>query len=244
MCSTDDDCNLNGVCDASSGSCACAGEWSGDTCGLLNLEPARPPPGSGLFSAVNSSWGGSIIQDPQPAGDGVYHMFASRFAGHCGLHSWLHNSEVIRATSVDPEGPYEYAETVLPVFAHGPSVRRMPDGSFILMHLGCGHPNRKTPFIKGCSNGTTPAAEGLGQHSPPSSSLRPQPSPILPACDQFSVFVLTAPSLLGPWSPANKSGNNSSDSGNNSKGGGQNKGSDSGNNNSNSGGGRYWYRRR
>mmetsp|Transcript_11041 Transcript_11041/g.22001 ORF Transcript_11041/g.22001 Transcript_11041/m.22001 type:complete len:391 (+) Transcript_11041:43-1215(+) len=198
VCSTDDDCNLNGVCNVSSGGtarvCVCAAEWTGDNCGLLNLESARPSPFSGFNEALNSSWGGSIIQDPD---DGLYHMFVSRLAGHCGLNAWAHNSEVVRATSNDPEGPFEYAETVLPFFAHGPSVRQMPDGSFMLMHLGCGYPNRAARFVEGCINGTTPDAYNQKKEIEAEE---------IAVCSQFNVLVLTAPTLLGPWSPNDGSG--------------------------------------
>ena len=50
-CTTDDDCQLNGVCD-SDGACACDDEWMGARCEQLNLQPAAsltaayPPPGA------------------------------------------------------------------------------------------------------------------------------------------------------------------------------------------------------
>ena len=65
-------------------------------------------------------------------------MYVSRIAGHCGLDAWKQNSEIVHAVSNDPEGPYTYESTLLPYFAHGPSVRVLPNGSFMLMHLGCG----------------------------------------------------------------------------------------------------------
>lgn len=116
-------------------------------------------------------------------------MFVSRMAGSCGLKTWCVNSEIVHATSNDPEGPYTYNSTVLPYFAHGPSVRRLQDGSYLLMHLGCGQPNM--PVIDSCSDGTTPAAA-----MPHTCGDLEQTS----NCNQFNVSVRTAPSLWGPWS--------------------------------------------
>ena len=92
-CGTDDDCNLNGVCEA--GKCACAAAWAGDTCGVLNLHAARLPPNAGYNEANFSSWGGSIVRD----GD-KWHMFVSRMAGHCGLSSWQQNSEMSQKPTI------------------------------------------------------------------------------------------------------------------------------------------------
>merc|ERR1712086_466670 len=108
--------------------------WTGQTCGQLNLLPARPRPHAGFDEVGNSSWGGSIQADK----NGVWHMFVSRMAGHCGLNSWQQNSEIVHATSTDPEGPYTYNQTVLPHFAHGPKVRALKDDTYLMMHLGCG----------------------------------------------------------------------------------------------------------
>ena len=177
-CVTDEDCNLNGLCE--SGTCHCVPEWSGPDCGVLNLDPARPSPHSGYDEPHTSSWGGSIVHD-----GGMYHMFVSRINGSCGLQAWQQNSEIIHATSHDPQGPYKYNSTVLPVFAHGPSVRRTRRG-FLLMHLGCGVPF--VPYIGDCVNGSTPKGQG-GSGGKGGAG-----------CTQFNVSVMTATSIWGPWS--------------------------------------------
>jgi hypothetical protein len=74
---------------------------------------------------------------------------------------------------------------VLPVFAHGPSLRKT-SGGYLLMHLGCGEPFK--PFIDGCKNGTTPAGHGGSGGNGTS------------GCNQFNVSVMTASSIWGPWS--------------------------------------------
>ncbi|MHA6484921.1 glycoside hydrolase family protein [Paenibacillus sp. strain BS8-2] len=56
-------------------------------------------------------WCGSVVRGE----DGNYHMFASRWREELGFHPhWLFNSEIVRAVSETPEGPYQFAEVVLP----------------------------------------------------------------------------------------------------------------------------------
>jgi len=166
-------------------------------CGKLNLAPARLPPNSGYHDGNISSWGGSIVADPKDAN--LFHMFVSRMSGHCGLNSWQQNSELIHTTATDPEGPYAYKDTVLPVFAHGASVRALPaasGGGYMMMHLGCGR--SFLPFITGCTNGTTPK-----HHDHPEQQ---QHSGSEVTCNQFNVSVMTAPTPDGPWSGAKDGG--------------------------------------
>ena len=118
-CLNDTDCSLNGVC--ASGACACDAGWRGADCGALDVFAAAGEPG-GFVEANFSSWGGSVARDPDDAG--LWHMFAARIGGRCGLGAWASNSEIVRAESrAGPSGPFAYVETVVPYFAHGPSVR-------------------------------------------------------------------------------------------------------------------------
>ena len=100
------------------------------------------------------------------------------------------NSEVVHAVATDPEGPYMYQSTVMPHFAHGPTISADGKGGYVLAVLGCGRPF--VPFVHGCHNGSTPPA-------PPA-----PPSDVAPACTQFDIGVLTAKSLDGPWSERRK----------------------------------------
>lgn len=185
ICTSDLDCNLNGICSSKTGNCSCVKEWTGETCGVLNLQPARLPPNSGYHESNTSTWGGSIVADPKGK---KYHMFVSRFTNSCGLNAWQQNSEIIRAEANDPIGPYKMVETILPVFAHGPSVRKLKNGSYVMMHLGCGRPFMKQ--INGCSGGVTPKGSMNSTHAMTE----------LPLCNQFNVSVMVSPSLHGPWS--------------------------------------------
>ena len=107
--------------------------------------------------------------------------------GHCGLNAWQSDSEIIHSTSKDPVGPYTFKSLVLPHFAHGPSVRKMPNGNYFMMHLGCGYPF--TPF-KNCTRKSADAP----------------PPPKAPQCNQFNVSVMTATSLDGPWTGQTSAG--------------------------------------
>eukprot|EP00035_Acanthoeca_spectabilis_P029187 m.473564 g.473564 ORF g.473564 m.473564 type:complete len:351 (+) comp34541_c0_seq1:256-1308(+) len=97
-------------------------------------------------------------------------MFAARMEAHCGLRSWhnsfngvqVANSDIVRATASTPDGPYTVAETILNTFAHGPQVSILPDGSLVVVHLGCG--NQTLPKLKSCTNGTTPGLNRGGSH--------------------------------------------------------------------------------
>ncbi len=116
----------------------------------MRLKPARIAT-PGLLLPKTSTWGGGAIEDE----NGLWHMFAARIEGNCGLHSWARNSDIVHATAPAADGPYTAKSTVLPAFAHGPAPALLPDGRVLIAQLGCG--NRTQPLVEGCSNGTTPA---------------------------------------------------------------------------------------
>ena len=119
-----------------------------------------------------TTWGGGAVEDEK----GRWHMFAARIEGHCGLHSWGHNSDIVHVTAPAVDGPYSVESTVLPTFAHGPTPTLLPDGRVLIAHLGCG--NRTQPLVEGCSNGTTPVSTHTS--GVPSPAERP---PGLSNCD-------------------------------------------------------------
>jgi hypothetical protein len=103
------------------------------------LMPA--PKGGGFAMKGYWVWCGSVIQGD----DGKYHMFASRWPKNISFAPhWLTNSEIVRAVSDTPEGPYEFAEVVLPVrgegywdgkMTHNPTIHRCGD-KFLLYYTG------------------------------------------------------------------------------------------------------------
>ena len=86
-------------------------------------------------------WDGSVIQ----GNDGRYHMFASRWSKDvCFYPNFVTNSEVVRAVSDTPEGPYHFVETVIkrrgPEFwdgmmSHNPVIRRSGN-KYLLFYTG------------------------------------------------------------------------------------------------------------
>ncbi|MDO5424664.1 MAG: glycoside hydrolase family protein [Eubacteriales bacterium] len=90
-------------------------------------------------------WCGSVIMGE----DGKYHMFASRWPKSQPMHpGWLLESEIVRAVSDTPEGPYTFQEVVLgkrgPAYwdgrmTHNPRIVKSGD-SYILYYTGTTHP--------------------------------------------------------------------------------------------------------
>lgn len=89
-------------------------------------------------------WDPSVVRGE----DGRYHMFASRWPDWLPMHpGWLLKSEVIRAVSDTPAGPYIFQEVVLPArgakywdgrATHNPRVIKHGD-TYLLFHIGMTH---------------------------------------------------------------------------------------------------------
>ena len=163
-CGGDSDCGYNGHC--REGACECKPAWRGPTCTALRLLPA--PRGGGLRIPGNvSSWGGSVVAWPssnntQGASSGygtTYHMFASVITERCGLAAWYVNSEVVRATSPSPLGPYRVREVVAHRFAHEPNIV-FGTGSDRVMLLATMYPDPPNASdFRNCT-GTGPGTKG------------------------------------------------------------------------------------
>ncbi|MBU7003930.1 MAG: glycoside hydrolase family protein [Theionarchaea archaeon] len=86
-------------------------------------------------------WCGSCIRGE----DGRYHLFASRWPKRFPFfEGYIVASEVVRAVSDTPSGPYEFEEVVLPVrgedcwdgrMTHNPTIHRMGD-TYLLFYIG------------------------------------------------------------------------------------------------------------
>jgi hypothetical protein len=155
---------------------------SGSTVAFIDrLKPAPDHPA--FYMADHWIWCGSVIRGD----DGRYHMFASRwprtlrFAPH-----WLTNSEIVRAVADRPEGPFKFAEIVLPArgenfwdgrMTHNPTVHRL-GSTYLLFYAG-------STF-----SGWTPAA---------ASQARARMPFVQEARRNQRIGLATAPSLEGPW---------------------------------------------
>lgn len=151
-------------------------------------------------------WCPSIIQDEQ----GLYHMFASRWPDWLPMHpGWLTNSEVVRATASRPEGPYQFAEVVLPArgpeywdgrSTHNPTVR-FHAGRYYLFYTGITFP------LKGLQQGDSLSTSdphcivaraskrvGLAWADSPDGPWHRMDQPLLPTSpDTFYSFLTSNP---------------------------------------------------
>jgi len=86
-------------------------------------------------------WCGSVIGGE----DGRYYMFASRWSRKLPMFAgYILSSEIVRAVSDTPYGPYRFLETVLPAgdpdawdgrMAHNPSIHKWGD-TYLLYYIG------------------------------------------------------------------------------------------------------------
>jgi len=111
---------------------------SQNTAFIDRLLPA--PVGGGFSMDGYWIWGSSVIKGE----DEHYHMFASRWLKSIGFDKWVSNSEVVRAVSDTPEGPYTFEEVVLPVrgkqyfdglVTHNPRIVKYKD-TYLLYYVG------------------------------------------------------------------------------------------------------------
>lgn len=111
----------------------------------------KPAPINGGFSMEDYwVWCGSVVKGE----DGNYHMFASRWKKIYKFHpGWGIDSEIVRAVSKTPEGPYVFAETVLPArgagywdgrVTHNPSIQKHGD-TYVLFYTGLTFPYPDVP---------------------------------------------------------------------------------------------------
>lgn len=137
QCHTDEDCNLNGICNPFSRSCICDSGWRSSDCGELDVQPAARNSGYNLTGVGTSSWGNKIIHDPE--NPKLFHLFLAEFTGGCGLDYWSPYSRVIHAESTSgPAGPYTFTDQVVGTFAHNPTVVYSPaDKLYLLYYIGC-----------------------------------------------------------------------------------------------------------
>ncbi len=115
--------------------------------------PAGPAPGSFISRLQPAIVGGGFelpehwvwCGAPIRGEDGRYHLFASRIPKSVHFHPhWLFMSEIVRAESDTPAGPYTLAEVVLPPrggdffdarSTHNPHIRKVGD-TYLLLYMG------------------------------------------------------------------------------------------------------------
>jgi hypothetical protein len=105
------------------------------------IDRLLPAPKNGGFQDPDYwIWGYSMIKGE----DGRYRLFASRWAKEVGFGNWVTNSEVVRAISDKPVGPFQFLEVVLPIrgkeyfdgmCTHNPRIIKYKD-QYLLYHFG------------------------------------------------------------------------------------------------------------
>jgi hypothetical protein len=110
--------------------------------GARFIDRLLPAPRDGGFQMEDYwIWCASVIRADDAGEDGRYHMFASRwpkaltFSGH-----WITNSEIVRAVSDKPEGPYRFGDIALPwrhrsyfdgLVTHNPVIKKFDDAYYL-----------------------------------------------------------------------------------------------------------------
>lgn len=129
-------------------------------------------------------WCGSVIKGD----DGKYHMFSSRWPKkYPFFNGYVAYSEIVRAVSDTPEGPYEYCESVLPArgsqywdgrMTHNPSIMKIGE-KYVLFYIGSTY------------QGDDPTPEELAKED--------KSIPFWQTRTQYAIGVASADSLTGPW---------------------------------------------
>ena len=127
-------------------------------------------------------WCGSVIKGE----DGYYHMFASRWDKKYPFHpGWMIASEIVRAKSKTPEGPFIFEEVVLAArgaqywdgrATHNPSITKFGN-EYVLYYMGTTHPFND------------PIPENLDLNSPETIVSR----------SNKRIGIATSKSINGPW---------------------------------------------
>lgn len=110
------------------------------------LDIRLPAPKNGGFKMKDYwVWCGSVIKGEE----GRFHMFASRWPKTLPMHpGWLVASEIVRAVSDTPEGPYCFEEVVFAArgaeywdgrMTHNPHIAKCGD-TYLLFYTGSTHP--------------------------------------------------------------------------------------------------------
>ena len=136
-------------------------------------------------------WCGSVVRGD----DHRYHMFASRWPKAMSFSPhWLTNSEIVRAISDTPEGPYRFEQVVLSTrgeacwdgrMTHNPAVVRHRD-RYLLFYTG-------TTYA-----GETPTPDHPLPLGDPATMKDPDPR-VIDAHRHQRIGLATAPDPTGPW---------------------------------------------
>jgi hypothetical protein len=211
-CSTDDDCEQLGRCNAGTGECACEAGFSGETCGKVDVAPLAAPrfgklwPAPGDTQANSSAWGASVVFDES---DGLYHSFVDvACGGRDGvLASGGGSSWIAHLTSTSPTHGAVPVRRATPLVTFGPHLSRAPGGGpFVAIFRvnALPHTNASSyPLCLGNGAGTDPLPPGHGLAAQPP-HVRASQISTFPGADEHgqNMFVMWADRMMGPWQVA------------------------------------------
>jgi predicted GH43/DUF377 family glycosyl hydrolase len=97
----------------------------------------RPVPESAVMKMDDwYVWGGTVVK----SSDGIYHLLFSRWPKKLGMEGWVTHSEIARATSESPIGPFTFQDVALPPrgrqywdgeVTHNPTVQKFGDKYYL-----------------------------------------------------------------------------------------------------------------
>jgi hypothetical protein len=193
-CATDFDCSLNGVCDTSTGECACDSPWAGSQCEQL-VYAVTPAACKNLWVGPSTNdtlntWNGPILHD---AATNTYHLYDPVYE-HASLWSVLYTAHGV-ASNI--EGPYDFTKY--------PSIESTASNPGYLIYTNASTGAPVYTFWLGNDILVSDSAAGPWTRA----GANPMPSNTAPAyskgaffvTDQSTDSVITATSLAGPWTP-------------------------------------------
>lgn len=168
---------------------SCSGN-SGNQAFIHQLQPSVK---NGGFQMENYwVWGASVIKGE----DGNYHMFASRWPKDKPFfNGYIFYSEIVRAVSEKPEGPFVFQEVVFEPrgeqfwdgrTTHNPTIHKSGD-TFLLFYIGTTYP------------GNGPGTEDLKE--PISDSIKAFKNETY---GKLRIGLATSKSVFGPWKRDNE----------------------------------------
>eukprot|EP01084_Bolivina_argentea_P285548 489702_1 len=168
-CQSDSDCSYNGICNITTGNCACDAAWNGYKCDNLNGLPVTTNTGYNLSDI--SSWGGSVIYDKYR---NIYTMFAAEMSYNCGLNTWQTNSQIVYAETKTDNWNVNYTRIsmILPPFAHEPNIIYAPNtDEYVLMYIHNKTSNDMPPCTT-CTDGSSGQCGHTSQNVTASTAIR------------------------------------------------------------------------
>jgi hypothetical protein len=160
-CESPKECSYNGHChnnlDAKLSTCRCFAR-----CGELKLLPVNKSKWGFRDTTITtmnersknlSTWGAPFLWDESTQ---QWHGWASEMVNECGINVWNVNSQIVHIVSNDSTGPFHKVDVFARPFAHEPSVKRGPNGEWVMLYSAYNDITQShSTFHKGYNSSTT-----------------------------------------------------------------------------------------